>query len=68
MAAVLALVMLPIVAAIGCFIGSVRADGSLSSALAGATFVALAAGVLGGALRIARDAERGAPLRRTHAR
>lgn len=57
MAAVLALVMLPIVAAIGCFIGIVRADGSLSSAFAAATFIALAAFVLVGALRIARDSE-----------
>ena len=66
MAAVLALVMLPIIAAIGFFIGVVRADGSPSSALAGATFVALALGVLGGALRIARDAERATPLRDRH--
>lgn len=57
MAAVLALVMLPIVAAAGCFIAIARADGSLASAFAGATFVALAAFVLVGALRIARDAE-----------
>jgi hypothetical protein len=40
---------LPIVAAIGC--------ASASSAFAGATFVALAVGVLVGALRIARAAE-----------
>jgi hypothetical protein len=57
MAAVLALVMLPIIAAVGFFLGSVRADVSLSSAFAGATFVLLAVGVLVGALRIARDAE-----------
>lgn len=57
MAAVLALVMLPIIASTGFFIGVVRADGSLSSAFAGATFVLLAVGVLGGALRVARDAE-----------
>ena len=57
MAAVLALVMLPIVAAVGFFIGTVRADGSLSAALAGATFIALAVFVLVGALRIARDSE-----------
>jgi len=57
MAAVLALVMLPIIAATGFFLGVVRADGTLSSAFAGVTFVILAIGVLGGALRIARDAD-----------
>ena len=57
MAAVLALVMLPIIASVGFFLGVVHADGSLSSAFAGATFVALAVGVLVGALRVARDAE-----------
>ena len=57
MAAVLALVMLPIIASIGFFIGVVRADGSLASAFAGATFILLAVGVLSGALRIARDSE-----------
>ncbi len=60
MAAVLALVMLPVIAAVGFFVGVVRADGSLASAFAGATFVVLAVGVLGGALHIARDAERSA--------
>jgi hypothetical protein len=57
MAAVLALVMLPIVAAIGCFVGIVRADGTLASAFAAATVIALAGFVLFGALRIARDGE-----------
>jgi hypothetical protein len=57
MAAVLALVMLPIIAAAGCFISIIRTDGSLSSAFAGATFFALAAFVLVGALRITHDAE-----------
>lgn len=57
MAAVLALVMLPIVASVGCFIGMVRSDGSLSSAFAAATVLALAGFVLVGALRIARDGE-----------
>ncbi|HEX2685299.1 MAG TPA: hypothetical protein VHN14_01710 [Kofleriaceae bacterium] len=57
MAAVFALVMLPIVASIGFFIGVVRFDGSLSAAFAGAIFIALATGVLVGALRIAREAE-----------
>ncbi len=57
MAAVLALIMLPIVAAIGCFIAIVRSDGSLSSAFAAATFIALAGFVLIGALKIAREGE-----------
>ena len=66
MAAVLALVMLPIIASIGFFIGIVRADGTLLSALAGAIFAVLAIGVFGGALRLVLDAERGAPLRGRH--
>jgi hypothetical protein len=57
MAAVLALVMLPIVAAVGCFIAIVRSDGSASSAFAATTFIALTGFVLTGALRIARDGE-----------
>lgn len=57
MAAVFALVMLPIIASVGFFLGVVFTDGSLASAFAGALFVALAIGVFGGALRIARDAE-----------
>ena len=57
MAAVLALIMLPIIASIGFFIGVVRFDGSLAAAFAGAVFIALAAGVLVGALRITREAE-----------
>ncbi|HEU4726454.1 MAG TPA: hypothetical protein VFT22_01135 [Kofleriaceae bacterium] len=66
MAAVLALVMLPIIAAVGFFVGVIRADGSVSAAFAGATFIALALFVLFGALRIARDAER--PHRPHHPR
>lgn len=61
MAAVLALVMLPIIAAIGFFVGVIRHDGSWSSAFAGATFIVLAVGVLVGALRIALAAERPDP-------
>lgn len=57
MAAVLALIMLPIIASIGFFIGVVRFDGSFAAAFAGAVFIALATGVLVGALRITRDAE-----------
>ena len=57
MAAVLALIMLPIIASIGFFIGVVRFDGSFAAMFAGAMFIALATGVLVGALRIARDAE-----------
>lgn len=57
MAAVLALVMLPLIAAIAFFIGLLRFDASFSTAFAGAIFVALAIGVLVGALRVASDAE-----------
>jgi hypothetical protein len=57
MAAVLALVMLPIIAAVGFFVGVIHHDGSWSSAFAGATFIGLALFVLVGALRIARAAE-----------
>lgn len=55
MAAVFALVLLPVIAAVGFFVGAVRADGSLASAFAGAIFAALAAFVFVGALRIARE-------------
>ncbi len=57
MAAVFALVMLPLVAAVGFFFGVLRGDLSFSTCLAGFTFLALGLGVFGGALRIARDAE-----------
>jgi hypothetical protein len=57
MAAVLALVMLPIIAAVGCFLSLVRSDGSASSAFAATAFIALTGFVLTGALRIARDGE-----------
>jgi len=57
MAAVLALVMLPVIAAIGFFIGAVTHDGSPAAAGAATMFVALAIGVLIGALRLEREAE-----------
>ena len=57
MAAVLALIMLPLVASVGCFISIVRSDGTLSSAFAAAIVLALAGFVLVGALRIAREGE-----------
>jgi hypothetical protein len=57
MAAVLALVMLPVVAAIGFFVSVVSSDHSWGSGFAGLAFVALAIGVLYGALRITREAE-----------
>ena len=59
MAVVLALVRFSILAVISFFLGVVVADLSLASAFAGALVIALAAAVLGGALRIARDADRG---------
>ena len=57
MAAVLALVMLPLLAAIGFFAGVTRSDGSMVSALAMLVFAALGTGVLVGALRVLRDGE-----------
>jgi len=57
MAAVLALIMLPIFACAGVFLSIVRHDGSFGAAFAAATFIALAGFVLVGALRIARDGE-----------
>jgi hypothetical protein len=57
MAAVLALVMLPVVMAIGFFIGTVGSDMSFGSAFAGVTFVALAIGVLVGTLRFEHGLE-----------
>jgi hypothetical protein len=55
MAAVLALVMLPVIASIGFFVAV--AHGSLSAAFASFVFVALACFVLFGALSVARNAE-----------
>ncbi len=63
MAAVFALVMLPIIASIGFFIGVVRLDWSFASAFAGAIFVALAVGVFIGALQFIRTAEPPEPHR-----
>jgi hypothetical protein len=57
MAAVLALIMLPIVASLGFFFGVLRTDGSPAAACAGAVFFALAAFVLVRALRLVHDAE-----------
>jgi hypothetical protein len=57
MAAVLALIMLPIIACIGLFASFVSVQGSFSTTLAGATFISLALFVLFGALRIMRDSE-----------
>ena len=57
MAAVLALVMLPIIVAIGVFVAMLHSDASFGAVFAGTVFAALAVGVLFGALRIARNAE-----------
>jgi len=56
MAAVLALVMLPTIAAIGFFVGAVS-GASLTTLLAGCVFIALSLGVLVGSLRIVHDVE-----------
>jgi hypothetical protein len=53
----MALVLLPIIASVGFFVGVIYADASIASAFAGALFVALATGVFVGALRMAREAE-----------
>lgn len=57
MAAVLALVMVPLLAALGFFAGVTRADGSLASAVAMVVVLALGVGVLVGTLRFVRTAE-----------
>ncbi len=57
MAAILALIMLPVIASIGLFVHVVGHDSSVVAACAGLMFVALAIGVLIGALRLQRDAD-----------
>lgn len=59
MAAVLTLIMLPMIASIGFFFGVIRMDGTLAADTAGAMFIALAIGVLVGAFRITSAAEHG---------
>jgi len=49
--------MLPVVAAIGFFLGALHADLSFGTVAAGTTFVALALGVLVGTLRFERGLE-----------
>jgi hypothetical protein len=56
MAAVLLLILLPIIAGIGFFLGA-NGHTSLATIFAGVSFVALAAVVLVGALRVVHDAE-----------
>jgi hypothetical protein len=57
MAAVLALVMVPLLAAIGFFSGATHAEGTFAGAFATGTFFALGALVLFGALRMIRGLE-----------
>lgn len=57
MAAVLALVFVPLLAAIGFFSGATHAEGSFAGAFALGTFMALGAGVFIGALRVVRGVE-----------
>lgn len=57
MAAVLALIMLPLIAALGFFVGATHAEGSIAAASAGLMFFALAGFLLVNALRLVRDAE-----------
>jgi len=57
MAAVLALVMVPLFAALGFFIGLTGDEGSLRSGFAMATFVLLGTGMLFGLLKFVRGLE-----------
>jgi hypothetical protein len=57
MAAVLALIAVPLLAAIGFFTGACRTDATLSSMFAMALFFALGAGVLVGTLRLISNLE-----------
>lgn len=61
MAAVLCLVCLPLVAAVGFMTGAVLGDRSPASMLGGAAFIALAVTILAGAVQLARgwDAQHG---------
>lgn len=61
MAAVLALIMLPIIASIGFFLGCIHGDASVGTLFAGGLFVALASMVFIGALRVVHDAEEAEP-------
>lgn len=57
MAAVLALVMVPLFAALGFFAGVTRGEGSIGSGMAMVTFALLGAGMLFGLLRFVRGLE-----------
>jgi hypothetical protein len=57
MAAVLALVMVPLLASLGFFVGVTRDEGSLSSGFAFATFALLGVGMLFGLLKFVRGLE-----------
>lgn len=57
MAAVMALVFLPALAAVGLMIKTIQGDISLGTALAGITFALLAAFVFGGTLGFIKRAE-----------
>ena len=57
MAAVLALVMVPLLASIGFFVGVAGDEGTLRSGVAFATFALLGAGMLIGLLRFVRGLE-----------
>jgi len=54
MAAVLCLVFLPLIASVGFMAGAIFGDMSVTSALGGITFLALAGVILSGALSLAR--------------
>lgn len=57
MAAVFALVMVPLLAALGFFVGVAGDEGSLRSGVAAVTFAALGVGMLIGLLRLVKGLE-----------
>lgn len=69
MAAVFALLIVPLVLGAGMFLGLTGAEHSLAAGAAGAMFFALSAFVIGGALKVVATEERDADeeARRSHA-
>jgi hypothetical protein len=61
MAAVLALIMLPLIASIGCFVGMVHGGASPAVVAATLVFSSLASFVLFSAFRVMRDSEAPTP-------
>jgi hypothetical protein len=57
MAAVLALIMVPLCASLGMFLGTTGHEGTLRAGFAGATFAVLGLGMLFGLLKLVRGLE-----------